>query len=644
MYVDEAEEWISGKSSHPFVGVTKRYSHLRKFTPALLHALSLTQDSGQDESAPCLQALGTLEELNSTGKRKLPEGTTTDFIPRQLLRFVQPDGSEGEIDRRAWECALLLQVRDEIRLGNLSIEHSKRFLPIGEFFMPDSVWEEKRSQFFGRAGLPLRSGEVSSFLQQRLGNAYDRFSNAAPGNTYATVDEDGWHLSVDSTERLGADSQDALDGLKSWLGHHMRRINLADLLIEVDNDIGFSRSFMAPSLRKDPSPDDVCTTLAAVMALGCNIGPFTMSQLTKGVTYSQLKRVCDWQMTSEAQRSALAQVVDAISGLDTSLYWGEGKTSASDGQRFALPRKVLQQTYSKVFSDYALEFYSFVADNYAPFYSSPIECTDRDAAFVLDGLLYNESELELEEHYTDTHGYTEINFTAFTMLGRRFCPRIRGIKHQRIYRIDKERDYGPLDVIVGRSDRTIDTALIAEHWDQLGHLYASLEAGHSTASVVLKRLAGYDPKNRFYRANRDLGRILKTEFILQYLSEPSLRGRVRRGLLKVEQLHALARDIFYGRRGRINARELTEQMNSCSCLTLIIACIIYWQAREISRVIRSGEPEKHGIDLSMLEHVSPIEWENVVLYGQYVLKRGQVRSGPAKSRKGPAQQSLPGMA
>ena len=57
----------------------------------------------------------------------------------------------------------------------------------------------------------------------------------------------------------------------------------------------------------------------------------------------------------------------------------------------------------------------------------PIECTDRDAAFVLDGLLYNESELEIEEHYTDTHGYTEINFAAFAMLGLRFCPRIRGV-------------------------------------------------------------------------------------------------------------------------------------------------------------------------------------------------------------------------
>ena len=113
-----------------------------------------------------------------------------------------------------------------------------------------------------------------------------------------------------------------------------------------------------------------------------------------------------------------------------------------DGQRFALASNVLQQSYSPRFNDFALEFYSFVADNYAPFYSIPIECTDRDAPYVLDGLLYNESDLPLQEHYTDTHGYTEINFAAFAMLGRRFAPRIRGLHKQRIYRIGKTREYG----------------------------------------------------------------------------------------------------------------------------------------------------------------------------------------------------------
>jgi hypothetical protein len=45
------------------------------------------------------------------------------------------------------------------------------------------------------------------------------------------------------------------------------------------------------------------------------------------------------------------------------------------------------------------------------------------------------------------------------------------------------------------------------------------------------------------------------------------------------------RGIYYGRRGRINARELHEQMNSCSCLTLLLACVV-WQAKEISRVLK----------------------------------------------------------
>jgi TnpA family transposase len=48
-------------------------------------------------------------------------------------------------------------------------------------------------------------------------------------------------------------------------------------------------------------------------------------------------------------------------------------------------------------------------------YSVPIECTERDAPYVLDGLLSHESDLDPEEHYTDTHGYVELNFAAFPM-------------------------------------------------------------------------------------------------------------------------------------------------------------------------------------------------------------------------------------
>jgi TnpA family transposase len=618
---DEIGEWVTGKRSDPFHGITRRYGMLRKFSPALLGALEFVQDI-EGEASGCLRALRTLKELNAVGRRKLPENVPTDFVPQRLRSIVN---NGGEVDRRAWECALLLKLRDELKAGNLSVRYSKRFARLDDFFIDDRRWQGMRQDFFRRSGLPSDPTQVPESLARRLGDAYDRFLKTAPTNSYAVVDEEGWHLSAEPTEKLSQEAQDRLVHLKSWLGKNMRRVKLPELLIEVDNELGFTRHFLTAAQRQEPSPEDICAVLAAVIAHGCNLGAYTMAQLTPDVTYEQLKRIGDWQLTEEAQRSALAELVGAIAGLDTASCWGEGRTAASDGQRFSLPRRVLQQTYSTRFSDFALEFYTFVADNYAPFYSLPIECTDRDAAFVLDGLLYNESELEIEEHYTDTHGYTELNFAAFAMLGLRFSPRIRGVQHQRIYQIDPNRDYGPLAPLVGRADRTIDTTLIAEQWDRMGQLCASLRTGHVTASVALKRLVAFSAKNRFYRANRDLGRIFKTEFILQYLSEPELRGRIRRGLLKVEQLHALARDVFYGRRGRINARELWEQMNTCSCLTLILACIVYWQAREISRVISRCDPAANGIDLSLLQHVSPIEWDNIVLYGQYILDRKLVR-------------------
>jgi TnpA family transposase len=266
-----------------------------------------------------------------------------------------------------------------------------------------------------------------------------------------------------------------------------------------------------------------------------------------------------------------------------------------------------------------------VADNYAPFYSMPIECTDRDAPYVLDGLLYNESDLPLEEHYTDTHGYTENNFAAFAMLGRRFAPRIRGLHKQRIYKIDPEKNYQALTPLIGRADRTIHMDWIVNQWDRMGQFYASLECGHVTASTAMKRLNGFTGKNHFYRANRELGRIFKTDHLLHYMSNRALRSRTRRGLLKNEQLHALARDLNYGKRGRISNRDIQEQRNSCSCLTLILACIVYWQAKEINRVILECDPIGNGVDIQLIEHISPITWDNVILYGEYVIDEKLVR-------------------
>ncbi len=617
--IEQAAEFLGAKTGHEFERVVRRFTYLRRFTPFMLQHLAF-QTQAHTERNAVLDAVQVLIAANNSKGRKLPQDPPTEFVPSKLKPFV---GYDGTVKRQEWECALLLVVRDEIKAGNISVADSKRFGKFDRFFVSAGECRHRRSEFFRRDGLPEEPAEALEYLRQRLNQAFDGFLHAQPDNAYASVDDGGWHLSADAGEKLTAEEEQRLGKLKEWLARRMRSIRLPDLLIEVDNDLELTRHFLGQDQRRNA--EGVCSILVAIMAHGCNIGPYTMVRLTEGVSYSQIKRITDWRLTEDNQRAALADVVRALSSLGTSLTWGEGKASSSDGQRFLFASKVLQRTFSHRMSDYALEFYSFVADNYAPFYSTPIECTDRDAAYVLDGLLYNESDLELEEHYTDTHGYTEINFAAFAMIGKRFCPRIRGIQHQRIYRIDKDRDYGALTPLVIAKDRTINLRLIREQWDRMGHFYASLESGQTTASVALKRLAGFSRKNLFYRANRELGRVFKTEFILQYMSQSPLRRRVRRGLLKGEQLHTLARDVCYGKRGRITARDLHEQMNTCSCLTLILACIIYWQAKEIERVVSETDLSSEGVDVGLLEHVSPIEWENVLLYGEYIIDRRRIR-------------------
>ena len=59
-------------------------------------------------------------------------------------------------------------------------------------------------------------------------------------------------------------------------------------------------------------------------------------------------------------------------------------------------------------------------------------------------------------------------------------------------------------------------------------------------------------------------------------------------------------------------------------MTLILASIIYWQAREINRVVMECDPEGNGINLQLMEHISPITWDNVILYGEYLLDQNLI--------------------
>ncbi len=141
-----------------------------------------------------------------------------------------------------------------------------------------------------------------------------------------------------SADRMPSGDKNRLETLRDWLASHMRVVKLPELLIEVDNELKFSRHFMSANHKANPGSDDICAILTTVMAHGCNIGPYTMAQLVSGVSYKRIKNITDWMLNDETQRAALAMVVNSINRLDITQHWGQGKTSSSDGQRWAMKR------------------------------------------------------------------------------------------------------------------------------------------------------------------------------------------------------------------------------------------------------------------------------------------------------------------
>ena len=76
--------------------------------------------------------------------------------------------------------------------------------------------------------------------------------------------------------------------------------------------------------------------------------------------------------------------------------WGEGKTASSDGQRFRAGGRgeATGQVNLRYGNETGVLFYTHISDRYTPFYSKVIAANARDATYVLDGLLYHESDLD----------------------------------------------------------------------------------------------------------------------------------------------------------------------------------------------------------------------------------------------------------
>lgn len=186
--------------------------------------------------------------------------------------------------------------------------------------------------------------------------------------------------------------------------------------------------------------------------------------------------------------AALADLVNAQFRHPFAEHWGDGTTSSSDGQNFRTGSKAESTGHinPKYGSSPGRTFYTHISDQYAPFHTKVVNVGVRDSTYVLDGLLYHESDLRIEEHYTDTAGFTDHVFALMHLLGFRFAPRIRDLGDTKLYIPKGDAAYDALKPMIGG---TLNIKHVRAHWDEILRLATSIKQGTVTASLMLRKLA-----------------------------------------------------------------------------------------------------------------------------------------------------------
>lgn len=592
--VTTAAQLTDTLAADPLAHVVHGYHRFRRYAPRMLRALDI---QAAPVAEPLLAATSIVAGTDTSVDRPLT------FLRRASKWHRHLNKDDGH---RLWEVAVLCHLRDAFRAGDIWLAHSRRYGDLKDALVPAEI-----ARATPRLAMPFEPEIWLADRRSRLADGLQRLARAAragaiPGGSIA----DG----VLKIDRLTADVPEEADAMVLDLYKRLPVIRITDLLLEVDDEIGFTEAFT--HLRTGVPCKDRVGMLNVLLAEGLNLGLSKMAGATNTHDYFQLSRLSRWHVESEAMARALAMVIEGQSTLPMARFWGAGASASSDGQFFPTTRQgeAMNLINAKYGHEPGLKAYTHVSDQFGPFAIQTIPATVNEAPYILDGLLMTDAGQRIREQYADTGGFTDHVFAITALLGFQFIPRIRDLPSKRLYLFDPSACPKGLRGLIGGKVRE---PVISSNWPDILRSAATMVAGAMPPSQLLRKFSAYPRQHELAVALREIGRVERTLFIIDWLLDADMQRRAQIGLNKGEAHHALKNALRIGRQGEIRDRTSEGQHFRMAGLNLLTAIIIYWNTKHLGQAV--ADRRRNGLDCSsdLLAHISPLGWAHILLTGEY---------------------------
>jgi TnpA family transposase len=611
--LERCEESTTYNSDNYLPFIRQFYGRYRAVLFPLIKGLEIQSTS---QNLSLMTALTFILANENRRTKWLPiDNIDLSFMSERWRKLVVDDHVDGlQLVRQQFEICIFTYLAAELKSGDAFVVGSENYADFREQLLS---WKDCKSllpDYCAQTGMATTASKFVKQLQTWLTETATRVDQISKDGTQVTISAN----SVPVLKRIAAEPLiPGAAALEATILQRLPERSVLDILCDVEHWLGWVRYFGPASGSESKIDNSVERYILTVFGYGCNLGPNETARHTRGQVSSRMLAYVNRQHISTPQlEAAMRELINAYNLLELPKCWGTGKRAAADGSKFEIYENNLLSEYHIRYGGYGGIAYHHVSDTYIALFTHFINCGVWEAVYILDGLLKNTSDIQPDTLHADTQGQSITVFGLSYLLGIKLMPRIRNWQDYKFFRPNPTAKYEYIDPLF---KDVIDWQLIQTHWQDLMRVVLSIQAGKLLPSTLLQKLGSYSHKNRLYKAFRELGRVIRTVFLLEYISDRSLRQEITACTNVVEGYNHFLDWIFFGKQGIITENDPEEQEKRIKYLDLVASAVILHNAVDISLVIQELNAEGVKIDRSMLATLSPYLTRHLKRYGDFVI-------------------------
>jgi TnpA family transposase len=392
--------------------IEDRYERRRK---ALLFMYRLLKFSAVQVAEPVLRALNHILKLADSNQRvvavkqKVKDVRVVAPVAYMLkTRWKKHALKQNNlINANYYELAAFDLLRARLRSGDIAVENSRRYQAFYKGMLSVEKWQELKATNQTRLAISGTAQQYFDEVHQHFTRRMKELTETFDTNPSLKLGDQGQLVLVP----YETDVPEAAKKFGRTLYKRVPVMQIPDLALEVHGWTNCLDRFTDAITNKPTTGRDRQILLAALLALGMNIGFKKMAQAT-GFSYSDLNRVARTYIREETIRRALRDLDNFALTLPMAAYWGDGTATSSDGMRVVVAVKAANADYNARYfgNQRGLTFLTHTADIQIPLSPRVISTNEREALYTIDLLESHETDLNIQEHYTEPQAIPSTSF------------------------------------------------------------------------------------------------------------------------------------------------------------------------------------------------------------------------------------------